>query len=60
MIGDHPSDVELGKRAGTKAVYLKTGHGKKHFEDMEKNNIKPDFVAENFIQAIEFIIKYGK
>ena len=60
MIGDHPSDIELGKRAGTRAVYLKTGHGEKHFEELEKNYIKPDFVAENFIQASDFIINNGK
>jgi D-glycero-D-manno-heptose 1,7-bisphosphate phosphatase len=55
VIGDHPSDVELGKNAGTRTVYLKTGHGIKHFEDLEKNEIKPDFVAENFLHAAEFI-----
>jgi len=60
MIGDHPSDVELGKRAGTRTLYLKTGHGEKHFEDLEKNNIKPDFVAENFTQASNFIINNQK
>ena len=60
MIGDHPSDIELGKRAGTRTIYLKTGHGEKHFEDLEKKGIKPDFVAENFSQASDFIINNGK
>jgi D-glycero-D-manno-heptose 1,7-bisphosphate phosphatase len=54
-IGDHPSDIELAARAGTKAVYLLTGHGRKHFEDLEKNNIRPNFIAENFLQAANFI-----
>ena len=56
MIGDHPSDVELGKKMGTRAVYLLTGHGKKHSGDLRKNSIKPDFIAENFLEAAEFII----
>ena len=60
MIGDHPSDVELGKRAGTRTIYLKTGHGEKHFDDLEKNSIKPDFIAENFTQASEFILENGR
>ena len=57
MIGDHPSDVELGKRAGTRTIYLKTGHGQKHLEDLEKDGINPNFIAENFSQAANFIIK---
>ena len=58
MIGDHPSDVELGKRAGTRTIYLKTGHGQKHLDDLEKDGIKPNFIAENFSQAANFIIKH--
>ena len=53
IIGDHPSDIELGKRMGTRAVYLLTGHGKKHSDDLAK----PDFIAENFMEAAKFIIK---
>ena len=56
VIGDHPHDVEMGIKAGCKGVYLLTGHGKKHFDDMEKNNIKPTFLAKNFTEATEFII----
>jgi len=48
----------MGIKAGSKAIYLLTGHGTKHFDDLEKKNIKPDFVAKNFTEATEFIIKY--
>ena len=57
VIGDHPSDAKMGIDAGTRAVYLKTGHGQKHIQDLEKNNIKPDFIANNFLEASNFIIK---
>ena len=57
VIGDHLSDVELGKRVGARAVYLLTGHGKKHSEDLTKNIIKPDFIANNFLEAAEFIMR---
>ena len=56
VIGDHPHDIEMGTKAGCRAVYLLTGHGKKHFDDLKKNNIKPDFIAENFIDASNFIM----
>ncbi|MAE43366.1 D,D-heptose 1,7-bisphosphate phosphatase [Candidatus Woesearchaeota archaeon] len=55
VIGDHPHDVEMGIKAGSKAIYLLTGHGEKHLNDLEKNNIKLNFIAENFLQAAEFI-----
>ena len=58
-IGDHPHDVEMGIIAGCKAIYLLTGHGTKHFGDLEKKNIKPNFIAKNFTEATEFIIKNG-
>jgi len=56
VIGDHPHDVKMGHHANAKGIYLLTGHGKKHFNDLDKNNIKPDFVAENFSQVAEFVM----
>ena len=56
VIGDHPSDIEMGINSGCRAVYLLTGHGKKHFEDLEKKDIKPNFIAENFFHATKFIM----
>ncbi len=57
LIGDHPHDVEMGLKAGCKTIFMLTGHGKNHFNELEKNSIKPDFVAENFMKAAEFIMK---
>ena len=56
-VGDHPHDAEMGIKAGIKSIYLLTGHGAKHKEDLKKNNINPDFIAKDFLQAAEFIIK---
>lgn len=60
VIGDHPHDIEMGAKAGCRAVYLFTGHGKKHFNDLKKKDIKPDFIAKNFIDASNFIINNFK
>lgn len=35
VIGDHPSDIELGIQRGVKGIYLLTGHGRKHYQEME-------------------------
>ena len=56
-VGDHPHDVEMGVKASCKTVYLLTGHGKKHYNDLRGKNINPDFIAKDFLQAAEFIIK---
>jgi len=58
-IGDHPHDAEMGIRAGCRTIYLLTGHGKHHFEELAERKIKPDLVADNFLQAAEFIIKHS-
>lgn len=55
-IGDHPHDVEMGIKAGSRSIYLLTGHGKRHLDDLEKNKIKPNFIAENFLEAAEYVI----
>ncbi|MBU90231.1 D,D-heptose 1,7-bisphosphate phosphatase [Candidatus Woesearchaeota archaeon] len=60
VIGDHPHDVEMGLKADCKAVYLLTGHGKKHIDDLENNNVKPNFTAENFMEAADFIMDNKK
>jgi carbonic anhydrase len=36
MIGDHPSDIIFGKRAGFNTIYVLTGHGKKHRDELSK------------------------
>ena len=56
-VGDHPHDAEMGIKAGIKSIYLLTGHGAKHKEDLKKNNINPDFIAKDFLQAAEFILQ---
>ena len=56
VIGDHPLDVELGKNAGTRTVFMLTGHGKQHIDDLKKTGLKPDFIAENFLDAADFIL----
>src|SRR3989338_8048953 len=57
VIGDHPHDVEMGIKNSCRSVYLLTGHGSNHVKDLESNNLKQDFIANDFLEAADFIIR---
>jgi D-glycero-D-manno-heptose 1,7-bisphosphate phosphatase len=56
VIGDHPHDIEFGINAGCKSIYIMTGHGEKHLKDLKA---KPDFVADNLLEAAKWILNDG-
>ena len=60
MIGDHPSDILFGINGGCKTVYLITGHGEKHLQDLEAKGIKPTLVHSNFLEAVVEIRRLNK
>jgi D-glycero-D-manno-heptose 1,7-bisphosphate phosphatase len=53
MVGDKPSDVETGQRAGVKTVFVRTGHGR---EEEKKLKEKPDHSADNLAEAVRWIL----
>ncbi|MBW2981199.1 HAD family hydrolase [Candidatus Woesearchaeota archaeon] len=55
VVGDHPHDIKMGIVAGCKTIYMLTGHGEKHKDEL--GDIKPDFIAKEFLEAVQFIIK---
>jgi D-glycero-D-manno-heptose 1,7-bisphosphate phosphatase len=57
MIGDHPSDVQFGINAGSRTIFLTTGHGNKHIEELEALGIKPTLICTSFLEASEKILK---
>jgi D-glycero-D-manno-heptose 1,7-bisphosphate phosphatase len=58
VVGDKISDVELAASAGCRgSVLVLTGYGKEHLKLIEKGGRKPDFVAEDFRAAAEWILK---
>src|SRR3989338_3613429 len=54
VIGDHASDIKLGKNASCKTIHLLTGHGTKELAEVRK--YKPDYVAAGLGQATDFIM----
>lgn len=57
MIGDKATDIEAGKRAGTKTIFVLTGQGK---EQKEKLKEKPDYITNNLLQATTWILSQQK
>jgi len=53
MIGDKATDVEAGKRAGTKTIYVLTGRGKGEKDRLQE---KPDHIAENLADAVKWLL----
>ncbi len=55
IIGDKLSDLEAGRRAGTKTILVLTGYG---VEELKKINPrqKPDFIATSIESAADWII----
>jgi histidinol phosphatase-like enzyme len=51
VIGDHPHDVEMAHHVGARSVYVLTGHGKKHRDELNELNAPPDFIASNLYEA---------
>lgn len=51
IIGDHPSDVECGINAGLTPIYLLTGHGEKHKNELNYNTI----ISKNIFEAARII-----
>ena len=58
MIGDSAKDIECGKNAGCGATLLvKTGNGIQAEEELKKKNSQPDYVANDLLDAVEWIIQ---
>ncbi len=53
MIGDKAIDAETGFNGKIKTVLVLTGYGSK---DIQKLTQKPDFIAENLLEAVKEIV----
>ncbi len=58
VIGDSYRDIVLARNAGAKAVLVLTGHGRRQLEQRESWNNKPDFIAENLLEAVAWILDH--
>jgi len=56
FIGDSKRDVIAGKRVGTKTILVLSGQTKNK-KEVDKWEIKPDYIFKNLKEAAEFIIR---
>jgi D,D-heptose 1,7-bisphosphate phosphatase len=57
MVGDKASDVESGLNANVKSILLISENIEKEISTLHNQGKKPNFVAANFIEACDYIIK---
>ncbi len=57
MVGDKISDIEMAKANGLTGVLVLTGYGRGELEfQSERWTVQPDFIAENLLEAVEWIL----
>lgn len=54
VIGDHPSDIQFAGSRGLNGIYLLTGHGRKHMQELNES-CSNYVVKQNFNSAMRFI-----
>lgn len=58
MVGDRYGDVELARRAGARAVLVKSGYGLGEFTYQQHTwKEQPDYVAEDLLDAVRWIVQ---
>jgi D-glycero-D-manno-heptose 1,7-bisphosphate phosphatase len=52
VVGDHPHDIEFGEKVGAKGIYVLSGHGRKHLQELSPNTL----IASGISEATEIIM----
>lgn len=64
MIGDRYNDIAAAHRAGVRGVLVKTGYGADILEnagpDRETPEGKPEFIADDILEAVRWILRQRK
>ncbi|MGQ9493195.1 MAG: D-glycero-beta-D-manno-heptose 1,7-bisphosphate 7-phosphatase [Anaerolineae bacterium] len=56
VVGDKVSDLEAGWRVGCRMVLVLTGYGSEHQRAFAHLNFKPDYVAPDLLEAVQWIL----
>jgi len=61
LVGDTFRDIQTAKNTGIKAVLVKTGYGNESLQQAGSDTVtqenKPDFIAEDILDAVHWILK---
>ncbi len=58
MFGDHPSDIQFGINGGCRTVFLTSGHGEKHIDELKTLKIKPTIISSDFLSAVKEVLNF--
>jgi D-glycero-D-manno-heptose 1,7-bisphosphate phosphatase len=60
VVGDKISDLEAGKAVGCQNILVRTGYGRESEKEVSGYHWQPDFVADNLLEAAEWILKRSR
>ncbi len=61
VVGDRFGDIELGRRVGARSILVRTGYGEGEIlYHLPKWKVQPDFIAEDFGRATDWILEQLK
>jgi len=56
VVGDKRSDIEAGMAVDSRTVLVLTGFGKLAHQELESNDIHPDYIADDLLEACCWIL----
>ncbi len=56
LVGDQKSDIECGINAGVKTILVKTNLSESEINNLHKEGKSPNFIANNFLEACNYIL----
>jgi len=60
MIGDKVEDILFGWNIKASSILVLTGFGRKSLSELKKRKALPSFVAQNLLEAVDWILKREK
>jgi len=56
VLGDHPTDMELARNVGGSGIYVLTGHGHKHLNELPPEQL----VVPSLKEAVDLILTFAR
>jgi D-glycero-D-manno-heptose 1,7-bisphosphate phosphatase len=60
VIGDKLTDIEMAQKIKAKGILVLTGFGKEQWSEADNHSGRPDFLAKNILDAVNWIVSHSK
>jgi len=60
VIGDKMSDLGAGEAAGCRKILVRTGYGAEMEQRLQNYPFRPDYIADDLLEAAKWILSQGK